>query len=54
MHLRSRKVQSVIHGLRSTGHLVVVMKPGEIEGMSRHEAEKLMRAAVSESIGEQE
>jgi len=33
MHLRSKQVQKTIHGLRDTGHLVIVCKPGEIEGL---------------------
>jgi len=39
MHLRSKQVQKTIHGLRDTGHLVIVCKPDEIEGLPYSEVQ---------------
>jgi len=46
MHLRNKQAQKTISALRQSGHVVVVMKPGEIEGMPRGVAEQRMRDAV--------
>ena len=46
MNLRSRQVQKAIHSLRQTGHLVIVCKPGEIDGLPYSE----VQARVEETI----
>jgi len=53
MNLRSRQVQKTLHALRQTGHFVVVLKPGEIEGIPRSVlAEKIDDTIKDARIGE--
>jgi len=48
MHLRNSQVQKVIHALRQTGHLVVIRKPGEIEGASYAEVRDAVEKAIDQ------
>jgi len=48
MHLRNRQVQKTLHGLRQSGHLVVVCKPGEIEGVSYSEVQQRIADVIEE------
>jgi len=48
MHLRNRQVQKTLHGLRQSGHLVVVCKPGEIEGVSYSEVQQRINDVIEE------
>lgn len=48
MHLRSKQVQKTLHALRQAGHLVVVRKPGEIEGIPR----SVLAEKIDETIKE--
>ena len=55
MHLRSKQVQKAIRGLRDTGHLVIVCKPGEIDGLPYtevHARVEQMIEGMKESRGE--
>jgi hypothetical protein len=53
MHLRSKQVQKAIHGLRDTGHLVIVCKPGEIDGLPYSEVQSEVERVIDKMKGEQ-
>ena len=50
MHLRNKQVQKTLKALRQSGHLVIVKKPGEIEGAPYSEVRDAVEQAI-EKVG---
>jgi len=48
MNLRSKQVQKTLHALRQTGHLVIVCKPGEIDGLPYSEVQAQVEQLIED------
>jgi len=48
MHLRNKQVQKTLEALRQSGHLVIVKKPGEIEGAPYSEVRDAVERAIDQ------
>jgi len=48
MNLRSRQVQKTLHSLRQTGHLVIVCKPGDLEGLPYSEVQAQVERLIED------
>jgi len=53
MNLRSRQVQKTIHLLKQTGHLVIVRKPGDIDGIPYSQVQSEVDRLLDQMKGEQ-
>jgi len=48
MHLRNKRVQEFIAALRQSGHFVLVLKPGQLEGLPRDAVEQRLQQTIEE------